>query len=228
MQKNKNKLALTVTLAMTLSCVGGNNTNKSGHGNMICEDEAYGIYVENDKSADNKSQQQDESPDFISIRVSNDTLYLVGYDEYAFFPFGKHKNPQEIPCLSKHECIEYETKDGIPVTCYIVDSSRLALSINQPGEYIFNDNISIVYASIKNGDITLERNIHVGMKYSEFLESLGIDEDFPNIRVIQWNTGLAGAQFLLQLSTEGEVSSINISSDYVMYEDVKRYLEANV
>lgn len=171
---------------------------------------------------------QDKFPAFESIRVSNDTLYLFGNDEYAFFPFGEHKDPCEVSFLSDIGGFEYETESAsYPVICYFSDAMTLAIHLNaSEDESYFGDYFSVVYSSIEDNSIVLERNIHVGMRYHEFLDSFGIKDEYQNVRVVQWDTCLDGGQILFRFDSDGLLISINILSDYVMFEEVKQYLES--
>ena len=83
-----------------------------------------------------------------------------------------------------------------------------------------------MYSSIEDNSIVLERNIHVGMRYREFLDSFGIKDEYQNVRVVQWDTCLLGGQILFRFDSDGRLITINILSDYVMFEEVKQYLES--
>lgn len=228
MQKKRNKIAyLILILPLILSCTG--NTHKSSQTAKLDLEVGDSIKLEIADGIDAfDSERQDVFPAFESIRMSNDTLYLLGNDEYVFFPFGEHKDPCEVPFLSEIGGFEYQAESvSYPVICYVSDSTVLSLQLNVfEDESYFGDYFSVVYSSIEDNSIVLERNIHVGMRYREFLDSFGIKDEYQNVRVVQWDTCLVGGQILFRFDSDGLLISINILSDYVMFEEVKQYLES--
>ena len=194
-------LSLTIVL---VSCGTGSSSSK----NEI--DDTIKIYQTNSIDTSIKIEQ---------IRISSDTLIMYTLDTFITYPFGVYKSISEINTSFKGEKKIISRESGLTTIDSVVYGNNLIVFIkaNDPSDLYYNY-VEIVYAKLQNNQISLKKNIRIGMSQQEFLGEFNYvvsETESPNIRIILLERMLAGMWQYYYFDQNKRLDSIVMKTDYV-------------
>mgnify|MGYP000987622808 CR=1 FL=1 len=194
-------LSLTIVL---VSCGTGSSSSK----NEI--DDTIKIYQTNSIDTSIKIEQ---------IRISSDTLIMYTLDTFITYPFGVYKSISEINTSFKGEKKIISRESGLTTIDSVVYGNNLIVFIkaNDPSDLYYNY-VEIVYAKLQNNQISLKKNIRIGMSQQEFFGEFNYvvsETEFPNIRIILLERMLAGMWQYYYFDQNKRLDSIIMKTDYV-------------
>ena len=194
-------LSLTIVL---VSCGTGSSSSK----NEI--DDTIKIYQTNSIDTSIKIEQ---------IRISSDTLIMYTLDTFITYPFGVYKSISEINTSFKGEKKIISRESGLTTIDSVVYGNNLIVFIkaNDPSDLYYNY-VEIVYAKLQNNQISLKKNIRIGMSQQEFLGEFNYvvsETESPNIRIILLERMLAGMWQYYYFDQNKRLDSIIMKTDYV-------------
>ena len=198
---NLSVLSLTIVL---VSCGTGSSSSK----NEI--DDTIKIYQTNSIDTSIKIEQ---------IRISSDTLIMYTLDTFITYPFGVYKSISEINTSFKGEKKIISRESGLTTIDSVVYGNNLIVFIkaNDPSDLYYNY-VEIVYAKLQNNQISLKKNIRIGMSQQEFFGEFNYvvsETEFPNIRIILLERMLAGMWQYYYFDQNKRLDSIIMKTDYV-------------
>ena len=199
---NLSVLSLTIVL---VSCGTGSSSSK----NKI--DDTIKMYQTNSDTSIKIEIEQ--------IRINKDTLIMYTLDTFVTYPFGIYKSISEINTSLKGEKKIISRESGLTTIDTVVYDNNLIVFIkaNDPSDLYYNY-VEIVYAKLQNNQISLKKNIRIGMSQQEFLGEFNYvvsETEFPNIRIILLERMLAGVWQYYYFDQNKRLDSIIIKTDYV-------------
>ena len=195
-------LSLTIVL---VSCDTGTSSSK----NEI--DDTIKMYQTNSDTSIKIEIEQ--------IRINKDTLIMYTLDTFVTYPFGIYKSISEINTSLKGEKKIISRESGLTTIDSVVYDNNLIVFIkaNDPSDLYYNY-VEIVYAKLQNDQISLKKNIRIGMSQQEFLGEFNYvvsETEFPNIRIILLERMLAGVWQYYYFDQNKRLDSIIMKTDYV-------------
>jgi len=195
-------LSLTIVL---VSCDTGTSSSK----NEI--DDTIKMYQTNSDTSIKIEIEQ--------IRINKDTLIMYTLDTFVTYPFGIYKSISEINTSLKGEKKIISRESGLTTIDSVVYDNNLIVFIkaNDPSDLYYNY-VEIVYAKLQNDQISLKKNIRIGMSQQEFLGEFNYvvsETEFPNIRIILLERMLAGFWKYYYFDQNKRLDSIIMKTDYV-------------
>jgi hypothetical protein len=140
-------------------------------------------------SSNNTITSKLERIEISDYAVRNDTLWILSGDKFLYYPFGVHKDVDELtaiyPFLSKQQLLNnkldnlYFNRTSI-IFVPDIDNSK---------------NLEIVYVKIADPDIVLVNGMQVGLNKSEFMNYLSTSlliNDWEKINVVVLESELLG------------------------------------
>ena len=153
------------------------------------------------------------------IRINKDTLIMYTLDTFVTYPFGIYKSISEINTSFKGEKKIISRESGLTTIDTVVYDNNLIVFIkaNDPSDLYYNY-VEIVYAKLQNNQISLKKNIRIGMSQQEFLGEFNYvvsETESPNIRIILLERMLAGMWQYYYFDQNKRLDSIIMKTDYV-------------
>ncbi len=153
------------------------------------------------------------------IRINKDTLIMYTLDTFVTYPFGIYKSISEINTSLKGEKKIISRESGLTTIDSVVYDNNLIVFIkaNDPSDLYYNY-VEIVYAKLQNNQISLKKNIRIGMSQQEFLGEFNYvvsETESPNIRIILLERMLAGMWQYYYFDQNKRLDSIVMKTDYV-------------
>ena len=153
------------------------------------------------------------------IRITSDTLIMYTLDTFITYPFGVYKSISEINTSFKGEKKIISRESGLTTIDSVVYGNNLIVFIkaNDPSDLYYNY-VEIVYAKLQNNQISLKKNIRIGMSQQEFLGEFNYvvsETESPNIRIILLERMLAGMWQYYYFDQNKRLDSIIMKTDYV-------------
>ena len=148
---------------------------------------------------------------------------------FVTYSFGIYKSISEINASLKGEKKIISRESGLTTIDSVVYDNNLIVFIkaNDPSDLYYNY-VEIVYAKLQNNQISLKKNIRIGMSQQEFLGEFNYvvsETEFPNIRIILLERMLVGMWQYYYFDQNKRLDSIipNLRLRYVIYYRTKEF-----